>query len=163
MGQYWKAVNLDKHEYVHPHRLGAGAKIGEQLRSHVGSALIILTAALREHRGGGDFDLDTNYYGPERTAEMGGSAPVNAAYNAIARRTIGRWAGDRIAIVGNYAEDSDLPAEFMASTIYGKCCPDASEPWTDVTDDVCAVIEHECGGKFTGEGWRDFVSYQEAI
>lgn len=157
MGQYWKAVNLDKHEYIYPHRLGAGANLGEQLDTHVGSALVILTAAMRERRGGGDFDLDSNYHGPERTDAHSGSAPVNAEYNAIAHRTIGRWAGDRIAIVGDYAMDEDLPAEFKASTIYSSCRPEANNPWTDVSDDVCAVIEHECGGKFTGEGWRDFV------
>ena len=31
MGQYWKAVNLDKREFVHPHRLGCGLKLWEQL------------------------------------------------------------------------------------------------------------------------------------
>ena len=29
MGQYWKAVNLDKKEFINSHQLGAGAKIGE--------------------------------------------------------------------------------------------------------------------------------------
>lgn len=71
MGQYWKAVNLDKHEFIGSHELGAGAKLGEQLGTHVGSALIILCAAMPEKRGGGDLDLDTNFYGPERTNEAG--------------------------------------------------------------------------------------------
>lgn len=153
MGQYWKTVNLDKQEYIRPHQLAAGAKIGEQLGSHVGSALIILCAAMPERRGGGDFDLNSNFYGTERT-DQAGSAPINDDYNAVAKRTIGRWAGDRIALVGDYAEDSDLPKRFRASTIYKQC--DDSGTYTDVTDDVARVIEHECGGKFTGTGWRDF-------
>lgn len=159
MGQYWKAVNLDKKEFIHPHKLGAGAKLGEQLDTHMGSALIVLCAAMPVRRGGGDFDLDSNYYGPERTNHPG-SAPVNEDYNAIAHRTIGRWAGDHIALVGDYAEDSDLPARYEASKIYGKCMETDENgehgEYRDITDDVCRVIEHECGGKFVGDGWREF-------
>ena len=29
-------------------------------------------------------------------------------YPAIAARTIGRWAGDRIALIGDYAQDGDI-------------------------------------------------------
>jgi len=160
MGQYWKAVNLDKHEYIAPHALGAGAKLGEQLGTHVGSALIVLCAAMPQRRGGGDFDLDSNFYGPERTNEHPTGAPVVEKYNEIAKRTIGRWAGDSIALVGDYAEDTDLDPKHNASTIYGMC-NDTGEidgAWTNVTADVAAVIEHECGGTFQGDGWRDFVS-----
>jgi len=28
--------------------------------------------------------------------------------------------------------------------------------YTDISDDVCSVIEHELRGTFTGEGWRTF-------
>lgn len=153
MGQYWHPVNLDKREFLTPHKLASGLKLGEQLGTHVGSALIVLCAAMPERRGGGDLDLDSNYYGPERDTQSG-SAPVNEDYNVIAKRTIGRWAGDRIALVGDYAEDSDLDPEHEASKIYGQCSNGA---WTDVTDDVARVIEHECGGTFQGTGWRDFM------
>ena len=164
MGQYWIAVNLDKKEYVHPHKLGCGLKLWEQLANHpsTGTALIILCAAMPEQRGGGDLQ----------------EHPI-----------IGRWAGDRIALVGDYAEDTDLPPEFEASKIYHKCQDtgktifnddpeDASyqnmvrgdenyrryahfvitEPseYLDITDAVCAVIESELGGKFHGDGWRSF-------
>lgn len=157
MGQYWKPVNLDKKEFVNPHKLGSGLKLWEQLANqHIGSALIILTAAMREQRGGGDFDLDQNWHGKERTFPEHNATPgpMPNGYQTIAGRTIGRWAGDRIAIVGDYAEDSDLAPEFKASSIYGECGEDGT--FTDITDDVCAVIEHELQGKFTGEGWRDF-------
>ena len=30
MGQYHLTVNLDKHEFIHPHQLGDGLKLGEQ-------------------------------------------------------------------------------------------------------------------------------------
>ena len=174
MGQYWKLVNLDKREYVHPHELGSGLKLWEQLANHpgTGAALIILCAAMPEARGGGDFHMETG--DPE--------------YDEIAKRTIGRWAGDRIALVGDYAERDDLPAEFNADLIYALCNPveevqdtidyckgegkkygleeqgrrleqelRAKGVYKDITDDVCRVIEHELEGEFVGEGWRDFV------
>lgn len=189
MGQYWIPANLDKKEFINPHRLGSGLKLWEQLANPpgVGAALIILCAAMPEKRGGGDFDLDENWHGPERTsgAEPG---PMPEPYPAIAAKTIGRWAGDRIALVGDYAEDSDLPdCPVPASQIYHKCRPEYREvfnddpegcrykmghgehegkymhleeinppEFTDVSDLVCAVIEHELNGKFTGTGWRDF-------
>jgi hypothetical protein len=148
MGQYWLVVNLDKREYLDGHKLDVGLKLGEQIGSGHGTpdALFILVAAMRERRGGGDFDWDSNFYGPERTFEHPVGAPINDDYNTIAKRTIGRWAGDRIAVVGDYAEDSDLAnSPVPASAIYGMC---RDGKFTDVTDDVARVIEHELGGKF---------------
>jgi len=107
MWQYWKTVSLTKREYVDNHKLGTGAKLWEQLANHpgTGAALIILCAAMPESRGGGDLSLYSN----------------DKNYNAITRRTIGRWAGDRIALVGNYAEQSDLPPSDDADLIYHLC------------------------------------------
>jgi len=170
MGQYWLPVNLDKKEFIQPHKLASGLKLWEILaNNHVGQALVILTAAHKEHRGGGDFDLDENWHGPERTFPEHNTSPgpMPRAYPQIAKETIGRWAGDRIAIVGDYAEDTDLPAEFEASKIYGRCPYDEEEKdgrrdlYRDITDDVCKVIEHEMNGTFTGTGWREFKYNKE--
>ena len=132
MGQYWYVVNLDKKEFVNPHRLGAGLKLWEQLANHpgTGAALVVLCAAMPERRGGGDFDLDENWHGPERV-DMSTDGPMPEEYPAIAKRTIGRWAGDRIALVGDYAEDGDLAPEHKASTIYGRCQADTETVWSD--------------------------------
>lgn len=159
MGQYWLPVNLDKKEFIDPHKLGSGLKLWEQLANAPGTAgaLIILTAAMPEPRGGGDFDLDENWHGPERV-DMTDSGPTPEAYPEIAKRTIGRWAGDRIALVGDYAEDSDLAPEHRASSIYARCRDEGGpDTYTDITDDVAKVIEHELNGTFTGSGWKDFV------
>lgn len=88
MGQYWKVCNLDKREYIDPHKLGSGLKLWEIIANHPGpaTALVILCAAMPERRGGGDFSMD----------------------NDVAKRTVGRWAGDRIALIGDYAEKNDL-------------------------------------------------------
>lgn len=97
MGQYWLPVNLDKREFIMPHELGTGLKLLEQVWSSpgTGAPLLLLMAAMPEPRGGGD---------PE------------------AHPAIGRWAGDRVAVVGDYAEDDDLPgSEIPASVIYTLC------------------------------------------
>lgn len=191
MGQYWILVNLDKKEFIHPHKLGTGLKLWEQLANHpgTGAALIVLCAAMPEPRGGGDFDLEENWHGPERDMTLHGTCPgpMPPDYPAVAARTIGRWAGDRIALVGDYAEDSDLPRRFHASRIWGKCVErghyeyndqaegafyqrftsgrckyahwvvDKPPEYTDISEDVAAVIEHELGGKYTGAGWRTWT------
>lgn len=135
MGQYWYPVNLTKRECIHPHKLGAGLKLWEQLAASpgVGAALIILCAAMPEPRGGGDFDLDENWHGPERTFPKHNvtPGPMPEDYAAIAKRTIGRWAGDRIALVGDYAKDTDLAPDDHASTIYERCQPQTRDVWNN--------------------------------
>ena len=42
----------------------------------------------------------------------------------------GRWAGDRVMIVGDYTEDEDLPANFMASQLYSL----AHDAYTEIGD-----------------------------
>jgi hypothetical protein len=192
-------VNLDKREFVMPHKLGTGLKLWEQLANHpgTGAALLVLCTAMPEPRGGGDFDLDENWHGPERTFPEHNISPgpMPEEYQAIAQRTIGRWAGDRIALVGDYAEDSDLPnSPIPASRIYAMTSPETKEvitdaptgadfelqrrlpdgstkyvhyeevgpaQFTDISDDVARVIEHELGGKYEGTGWRHWVPQKE--
>lgn len=134
MGQYWKPVNLDKCEYIDPHKLGSGLKLREQFGTHPGTgvALLMLLAAMPEARGGGD---------PQP--------------NSI----IGRWAGDRVALVGDYTVDADLPEHPGVGDIYQRCCGSTEGAYTDITDAVCAMIEREFEGKFVGDGWRDFVRH----
>jgi hypothetical protein len=138
MGQYWKPVNLDKREFINPHKLGCGLKLWEQLANHpgTGTALLILQAAMPEGRGGGDLEED---------------------------EVIGRWAGDRVVLIGDYAEDSDLKnSPVKASKIYKLCwSPEygGKKPrgaFLDISDLVAPVIERELGGKYTGDGWRHF-------
>lgn len=126
-------VNLDKKEFINPHKLGCGLKLWEQLANSpgVGAALIVLQASMPENRGGGDFDLDENWHGPERKFPENNCSPgaMPEDYMAIAKRTIGRWVGDRVVLVGDYAEDSDLPRRQKASKIYGYCM--SKEDWRE--------------------------------
>lgn len=86
MGQYHAIYNLDKQEVVFPHDIGLGAK----QREHTGhtaslSDMMYILTTCSPMRGGGDFVAE------------------------VMRDFIGRWAGDRVVVIGDYAEQSDLP------------------------------------------------------
>jgi hypothetical protein len=83
MGQYWKICNLDKKEYLHPHRFGDGLKFCEFGYSGSGTmtGLAILLAA-PESMGTGGGDLHN------RSPEY-----------------LGRWIGDRVVILGDYYDE----------------------------------------------------------
>lgn len=121
MGQYWKPVNLDKREFIDPHRLGCGLKLWEQIANpEVGRALVILLAVMPERRGGGD--LQSNPF-------------------------IGRWAGDRVVLVGDYSVDEDMPdSPIPFGSVYAHThgpSDDVPAPFTDITDDVLEIVEAE--------------------
>ena len=127
MGQYWMVVNLDKREFVKSHTVGAGLKLWEQLAAHpgTGGALIVLCAAMPEPRGGGDFDLDENWHGPERTFPTHNvtPGPMPEPYPTIAKRTIDTLSGDewqRLRLARALAQGGDAivldePTTFLDS------------------------------------------------
>lgn len=81
MGQYHVVYNTTKKEYVHAHRIDNGLKLVEQV-GWMGSTSTALFLLLANSNGRG-----------------GGDAPDH--------HMIGRWAGDRIVIQGDYAEPGD--------------------------------------------------------
>lgn len=123
MGQYHWITNLDKGEYINAHQLDCGLKLIEQLGTSYGppSALFILLAA-SNGRGGGDF------------GEQIGDEKI-----------IGRWAGDRIAVIGDYAEEDDIPGE-DAKAIYEKGIN--AEGFRNITPLVRPYLERELGIRF---------------
>lgn len=139
MGQYVLTVNLDKKEFIQPHKLGSGLKLMEQVGYSPGGptdALLVLLA-ISNGRGGGD-------------------APDS--------EWVGRWGGDRIRILGDYAEDSDLPAEFKAGSIYGECRDSedgAPGAYRDITDELIPYLEEACEIIYFGSGWRRRASLHE--
>jgi len=145
MGQYHKIVNLDRKEYLNPHKLGCGLKQWEQLANHpgTGAALLVLLASASTGAGGGDF--------------AGGNV-------------VGRWRGDRIAMIGDYDDDVTYDTGQIAAVrsermtgaaIYSACDPEPEngESWTDVSDDVARVIEAELAGRYTVEPWT--IEYED--
>ncbi len=110
MGQYFKAINLDKREVVCPWCLNGGAKLWEWTANRQGA---IFTLLLRQSSatGGGD------YGGPEPqmielTSDNAAETLNELMAKGLAREgmdmpipsssVVGRWAGDRVALVGDY-------------------------------------------------------------
>lgn len=142
MGQYHYTVNLDKREFLYPHKLGDGLKLLEQANS-VGGVMVALhiLLACSNGRGGGDF----------------ASHPL-----------VGRWAGDRIAVIGDYADADDLRddnSEFIYSLLHREEFEDTWETgvppewekvfYKDISDDILPLVEDACRVTITGDGWRD--------
>ena len=94
MGQYFKAVNTDKKEYVCPWCIGGGAKLWEWAANPEGA---ILTLLLRKSDEGGGGD----YYGYHKGCGEGG--PIACDLSPV----VGRWAGDRVMMLGDY-DSSEL-------------------------------------------------------
>lgn len=107
MGQYHKMYNLDKREYVHGHRLDNGLKLMEQCGWDKSTATALwLLLANSNGRGGGD----------ARKHEM-----------------VGRWAGDRVVVQGDYAQKGDP----------GYTDPDELESFGDISASVADMLDKE--------------------
>ncbi len=126
MGQYHKLVNLDRKEQVQPYNLGLGAKQYEQTGENgsLSDALYLLVMT-SPARGGGDWESF-----PELS---------------------GRWAGERVIVLGDYTEDGDLPGYENASKLYHE-----SEDWKDISDAVAIALGKVFGFEIDTEetGWR---------
>lgn len=135
MGQYHGLYNLDKREMVFPHELGYGAKQWEHtgFRGSLSDVLYALTA-FRVRRGGGDFDDDGGLFK-------------------------GRWHGDRVAVIGDYAEFGDLPeawnAAFREYEYNGETRMVLSEEFfTDIGDEIREAVR----ALFDEDGKNDWRS-----
>lgn len=107
MGQYHKLYNLDKKEVIHPYTLDNGLKLMEQCGFEKSTSTgLWLLLANSNGRGGGD---------------------------ALEHPMVGRWAGDRILVQGDYAEPTDqgfVPDEQL-------------DQFTDISEGVKAMLDAE--------------------
>ena len=100
MGQYYYVINLDKRQYLHPHRAGDGLKLLEFACSANGTmTCLAVLLADGNGRGGGD---------------LGSDDPV-----------VGSWAGDRIVISGDYADALKFVDDATLAVYRDKCMTDA--------------------------------------
>jgi len=120
MGQYHFPVNLTKKQYLHPHRLG---KLMEFISAQDGiPQAMILLLACSNGRGGGDFR---------------GEDPEGL---------IGSWAGDQIAIVGDYFEQEDMPNHNLPKN------------WRETFEDITPKIRQLMVGSGAFHVERDWCS-----
>lgn len=94
MGQGYAYVNIDKKETFHPHDIGGGYKFLEQINDH-GPNLLMYLVAKSEESAGGDVD--------QKILDI-----------PKAKRMYGRWAGNRVMLVGDY-DSSGLYAKAEGS------------------------------------------------
>lgn len=99
MGQYHLIVNPDKMQYLDPHNFGCGLKLMEFTNTPFGpQAALCVLLSTSNGRGGGD--LDETDLTPEQQA------------------LIGSWAGDRVYVVGDYADDWQYVPEDWRGRVY---------------------------------------------
>lgn len=116
MGQYFKAVNLDKREVVCPWCLGGGAKLWEWAANSYGA---VFTLLLRKSSATGGGDYHDPLPPQARRVQLDASGSQDAQQSAFAAimqcvaaegqpvvlspdSVVGRWAGDRVVLVGDY-------------------------------------------------------------
>lgn len=135
MGQYHLLVNVDKREYLNPSSIGLGSKQWEhqsgpgwEICGSLSDAMYILTMT-SPNRGGGDMP----------------------SHHDIS----GRWAGDRVMVVGDYTEDEDLPAHFMASQLYHV----AGDTYTEIGAEVREAFTNIYRIDWEEEEFSTFTSY----
>ena len=134
-------VNLDKHECVAPAKLGCEPTLRGQLDcgdiGGVGGALVVLCAC----SDGRDL------------------VPGDRAYQETVRRIVGRWAGDRIAIVSDSAQPSDLPSRDRAEWLYLLCMSAVAEAGRIAALEARAAEVEQSGSDETSESLRARAAY----
>jgi hypothetical protein len=138
MGQYFKAVNFDKREYVCPWCIGGLAKLWEWAANPWG-AIFVMLLRKSSGSGGGDYSagpmhvisLDASS-DPKALVKMiqAGVAREGQPFSVPAESTVGRWAGDRVALVGDY-DDSGLWRELPS---YHNISAEAVRDWNAFMD-----------------------------
>src|SRR6202521_6066059 len=111
MGQYHHPVCIEAEEGLNPHGMNSGLKEGEQGFSPPSppNAIVALVCA------------------------RGGNMPADCSQSPL----IGRWAGKRVLVQGDYAEDDDIPgwAGPPLSELYSALRPaDEHEAWDGMPD-----------------------------
>lgn len=145
MGQYYQVVNLDKKEFLHPHKFNDGLKLMEFGQS-AGGTLTGLAILLADGNGRGGGDICSE-------------SPI-----------IGSWAGDRIVVTGDYADPGKfIPGDVTQEQLQAIANEHYSEGYQqaervnlysfiqthfrDVSDDVMAVLR---------DAGEDRASYSDA-
>jgi|GEM_PF-2309148 len=139
MGQYHHPVCIEAEEGLSPHRLGCGLKEGEQgfTRPGTPNAIVALVCA------------------------RGGNMPADCSQSPL----IGRWAGKRVLVQGDYAEDDDIPNWDgpALSKLYTAMTPaEDRQPWdgmpegywdnvpvfADISDEARGFLEAACNIRY---------------
>jgi len=102
MSQYYRIVNLDKKQYLHPHKFGEGTKLLEFGPSGNGTMFGLAILLLSGNN--------------KSTGDLRSEKPI-----------IGSWAGDRIVIAGDYAEAYGFIPKNFRKKLYEQCLKEQLE------------------------------------
>lgn len=94
MGQYHSIYNVTKNETI----MVGGSKLWEQAHGATAAALLLLLSN-SNGRGGGDFNIYPKDYDKLTPQELADKSAIDLVS--------GRWAGDKIVVQGDYAEQTD--------------------------------------------------------
>lgn len=123
MGQYFYIANLDKREYLHPHKLGMGLKLWE-ICANSGAGVVPYMLRKSDEGGGGDQNDDK-------------------------AKWCGRWAGDRIVVIGDYDSSKlfqEIDGDNEELDVMGAMGAPLKQGWKDISLEVREEYE-----KFLGE------------
>jgi hypothetical protein len=134
VGQYHHPVCIEAEEGLNPHDMDSGLKEGEQgfSRPSTPNAIVALICA------------------------RGGNMPADCSQSPL----IGRWAGKRVLIQGDYAEDKDIPGWKgpRLSKLYRAMTPvedrKPKKNWRttpvfeDITREACDFLEAACNIRY---------------
>ncbi len=138
MGQYHLIANYDKKQFIKAHAFGEGIKLMEFGRGgDTMTALAVLLAAscTPTERGGGDIHPWCGGPGYE-TRIVPGLTKERGEW--LMENVVGSWAGDRIAIIGDYAEDEDAKGLVGRE---GSPWVDGGTGWTNISALALEAIE----------------------
>lgn len=146
MGQSYVIVNLDRREYLNPHKFGNGRNLIEFAPSGDG-VMFGLGVLLAD----GNEDIHTNVY----------IESVNSTEAEI-HPLFGAWAGDRIVIAGSYADEGKyVPLVWKPQTVpnnlFNYALNEPESGYKDISDElVHAIIECQ-------ESWTRIVQNMEVL
>jgi len=154
MGQYFAAANLDKQEFICPWCLRGGAKLWEWAANPQGS---IFTLLLRKstQSGGGDYGTKPT------TVAVDGDDPTSIATEvakalaaegqpfAAGDDIVGRWAGDRVVLVGDY-DASNLWQKLYREQSYHNISEPLVDTWNSFIELPDLQLRYEPCSSCTG-------------
>lgn len=114
MGQYYSLANLDTNEYIDPWTAGSGAKLWEFCMNDVTKLLPYLLGQGANGSGGDPYIP----WGQFETEDGEVDWEAHAAALDDACTNCGRWAGDRITVVGDYDESELYQTARDSSTLF---------------------------------------------
>jgi hypothetical protein len=132
MAQSHLIANLDRHEFILPTSL----QLGNQLTALAGGygAMAALTLLIASSNGKGTGDV----YWYEGSEDDGHRSHHE---HPVARHIIGRWAGERIAIIGDYYDADNEDAQIGLPKGAYKAIEDQQDGWVDISEHVAVALD----------------------